>query len=142
MTRWQMGLLDGSTDGGVDARAAMAERPSIPARGQSEYTASITSQVTGRIGGRPILLDVARADQSLTISGQFGARAIALHLNVRALGGDIGPCRYALEFRRDKYLGQVGCGGEPAAVQLRVPAALVARGDVELAAMLTTFMAR
>ena len=90
----------------------------------------------------PSPLPTSRADQSLTISGQFGARAIALHLNVRALGGDIGPCRYALEFRRDRYLGQVGCGGEPAAVQLRVPATLVARGDVELAAMLTTFMAR
>jgi hypothetical protein len=99
-------------------------------------------QITGRIADRPVQLDVVRADESLTVSGRFGARAISLHLNVRAVTGEIGPCRYNFEFRRKEYAGRVDCGGEPTAVRLRIPAALVARGDVELAAMLTAFLAQ
>jgi hypothetical protein len=98
--------------------------------------------VTGHIADRPILLEVARADTSLNVSGQFGARAISLHLSARVLSGDIGPCSYDLQFRNDEYAGRVSCGAAPAAVSLRVPAALIARSDVELAAMLTAFLAR
>lgn len=100
------------------------------------------SQVTGQIAGRPIALDVARAEGRLTVAGRFGARAVSLRFSLRAVDGEIGPCRYDLAFRRDQYIGRLACGGEPTAVQLRVPTTLVARGDVELAAMLTAFLAR
>ena len=100
-----------------------------------------SDRVNGNVAGRRVALDVARAEGGLTISGQFGSRAIMLQLSVHALNGDIGPCHYELASHGNDYSGQVACGGLPARVQLRFPSALTARGDVELAAMLTAFLA-
>jgi hypothetical protein len=98
--------------------------------------------VAGRIGAGEVSLAVSRGEASLNVDGHFGARGISLRLNPAAVTAEVGPCRYVLKFYRNEYTGQVGCGGEPEPVHLSVPASLVARGDVELAALFTSLIAR
>jgi hypothetical protein len=99
-------------------------------------------RVEGRIGSSEVSLQVSRGEASLNVDGRFGARGVSLRLNPAAVTAEVGPCRYLLKFYRNEYAGQVGCGGEPEPVHLRVPASLVARGDVELAAFFTSLIAR
>ena len=100
------------------------------------------ARITGRIGTRDIVLDVGRADRALSVRGKFGARAVSEDLAPTGVTAEVGPCRYDLKFQHMEYSGQVGCGAEPEAVHLRVPAALVARSDVEIAALFTALLAR
>jgi hypothetical protein len=99
-------------------------------------------RIEGHIGSREVSLDVSRGKTGIEVSGRFGARGITQSLSPTAVTAEVGPCRYELTFKGREYVGQVGCGGEPVGVQLRVPAALVARGDVELAALFTAMLAR
>jgi hypothetical protein len=99
-------------------------------------------RVSGKIAAQAVSLLVARADGALRVTGRFGARAIDEELTPRAISAEIGPCRYELRLGRNEYGGQVSCGGQPEGVRLRVPATLAARGDVELAALLTAILAR
>jgi hypothetical protein len=98
--------------------------------------------VRGRIGTREVNLAVGRAGAALKVTGRFGARAVLEDLTPAAVNAEVGPCRYVLTFQRTEYAGHVGCGGQPEVVRLRVPAALVARGDVELAAFFTALLSR
>jgi hypothetical protein len=98
--------------------------------------------VAGHIGTSEVSLEVARGDASLSVGGRFGARGISLQLSPVSVAADVGPCRYSLKFQHNEYAGQVTCGGDPEPVHMRVPASLVARGDVELAALFTALLAR
>lgn len=98
--------------------------------------------VEGHIGVSAVSMDVARGDTSLNVQGRFGARGISLQLSPASVTAEVGPCRYTLKFQRNEYTGQVGCGGDPEPVHMRVPASLVARGDVELVALFTSLLAR
>jgi hypothetical protein len=98
--------------------------------------------VAGRVGSSEVSLDVARGDGALHVGGRFGARGISLQLSPVSVTADVGPCRYSLRFQHSEYTGQVTCGGDPEPVHMRVPASLVARGDVELAALFTSLLAR
>jgi hypothetical protein len=98
--------------------------------------------VAGDVGGRPVSLDVvSRPPHGLEVAGRFGDRTVAIAISPAAVTGDIGPCRYRTEYRRDAYVGELSCGGEPEAVELQFPAAFAARDDVELAALLTAILA-
>jgi hypothetical protein len=99
-------------------------------------------RIEGQIGANDVLLDISRDGATVKVSGRFGARGIAQELNPNSVTAEIGPCRYLLRFQHNEYAGQVGCGGDPEPVHLRVPASLVARGDVELAALFTSLLAR
>jgi hypothetical protein len=99
-------------------------------------------RISGTIASSEVALQVVRVDGALRIAGRFGARSISQDLSPGAIGAEIGPCRYALKFVHSEYSGQVSCGGQPEAVHLRVPAALVARGDTEFAALFTALLAR
>jgi hypothetical protein len=98
--------------------------------------------IDGHIGVHAVSLDVSRADAALKVNGQFGAREIAQQLSPAEVKAEVGPCRYALRFQHNEYAGQVECGAAPEPVHLRVPASLVARGDVELVALFTSLLAR
>jgi hypothetical protein len=98
--------------------------------------------VDGHIGASQVSMDVARGDTSLNVRGRFGARGISLQLSPASVTAEVGPCRYALKFQHNEYAGQVACGGDPEPVHMRVPASLVARGDVELVALFTSLLAR
>ena len=87
-------------------------------------------------------MDVTRGETSLNVQGRFGARGISLQLSPASVTAEVGPCRYTLKFQRNEYTGQVGCGGDPEPVHMRVPASLVARGDVELVALFASLLAR
>ena len=99
-------------------------------------------RITGRIGRREIALEVGRTDAALKVTGQFGARAVSEELAPSAVTAEVGPCRYVLKFQKMEYAGQVGCGAQPEPVRLRVPVALIARRDVEIAALFTALLAR
>jgi hypothetical protein len=100
------------------------------------------AHINGEIGTLEVSLDVSRLEGALNVTGRFGARAVAEELTPGAVTADIGPCRYVLKFQHMEYAGQVSCGGQPEPVHLRVPAALVARSDVELAALFTALLSR
>jgi hypothetical protein len=110
--------------------------------GQSVELEMNEARVSGKIGSQPVSLVVERFDGALRVRGRFGARAIDEALTPRAISAEIGPCRYELRLARNEYEGQVTCGGQPEGVRLRIPATLAARGDVELAALLTAILAR
>ncbi|HVZ73140.1 MAG TPA: hypothetical protein VHJ20_12250 [Polyangia bacterium] len=97
-------------------------------------------QIVGVFGDRSISLRTERLRGQLRIDGMFGARAIALTLDPQALLGEVGLCRFSLAQRRGSYVGHVFCGGDPLRVRLTIPVSLAARGDVELAAMLTSLL--
>ena len=99
-------------------------------------------RITGQIGDSPVSLDVLRSSNRLRIEGQFGSRAIALEARPDGIMGEAGPCLYDLSLQGDRYRGQVTCGAVPRPVQLSVAAAFVAHSDVEIAAMLTSLLAR
>ena len=99
-------------------------------------------RVSGTIASSEVSLQVVRQDGVLKITGRFGARAISQDVSPGAVNAEVGPCRYALKFRQNEYAGQVSCGGQPEQVQLRVPATLVGRSDVEFAALFTALLAR
>ena len=99
-------------------------------------------RISGTIGDHAVSLDVLRSDNQMRIVGHFGARAIALDVQMGRIDGDVGPCSYRLPLKSGRYRGQIACGGEPEPVRLDIPVALVARSDVELAAMLTAVLAR
>jgi hypothetical protein len=99
-------------------------------------------RIKGTIASSEVSLQVSRVDGALKITGRFGARSISQDLSPGAIVAEIGPCRYALKYQHSEYSGQVSCGGQPEAVHLRVPAALVARGDTEFAALFTALLAR
>jgi len=98
--------------------------------------------IDGSIGYNQVSLEVSRGDAGLKVNGRFGAREIAQQLSPSQVTAEVGPCRYALSFLHNEYAGQVECGGTPEPVRLRVPASLVARSDVELAALFTSLLAR
>lgn len=100
------------------------------------------AHIKGQIGTQEVSLDVGRLEGALKVTGRFGARAVSEDLTPGAVTADIGPCRYVLKFQHLEYAGQVGCGGQPEPVHLRVPATLVARSDVELAALFTALLSR
>jgi hypothetical protein len=99
-------------------------------------------QVRGHIGNLEVALEVGRSEGALKVTGRFGARAVSEELTPGAVTAEVGPCRYVLKFQHLEYSGHVGCGGQPEPVHLRVPAALVARSDVELAALFTALLSR
>ena len=99
-------------------------------------------RIEGQVGAKEVVLDVSREGTAVKVSGRFGARGVAQALSPTSVTAEIGPCRYFLSFQHNEYAGQVGCGGDPEPVHMRVPASLVARGDVELAALFTSLLAR
>jgi hypothetical protein len=99
-------------------------------------------RIRGHIGLLEVSLEVGRSERALKITGRFGARAVSEDLTPGAVTAELGPCRYVLRFQKTEYAGQVGCGGQPEGVRLRIPAALIARSDVELAALFTALLAR
>lgn len=98
--------------------------------------------IRGKIGTLEVALEVGRSEGALRVKGRFGARAVSEDLTPGAVTAEVGPCRYVLKFQHAEYAGQVGCGGQPEPVHLRVPATLVARSDVELAALFTALLSR
>jgi hypothetical protein len=100
------------------------------------------ARISGQIGSQRVSLDVLRREGALDISGHFGAHGISADLTPGAVTAEVGPCRYSLKFQQSQYYGQVGCGGKPEPVSLRIPAALAAHGDVELAALFIALLAR
>lgn len=110
--------------------------------GQRAQLELANGRINGTIASSEVSLQVSRVDGNLKISGRFGARSISQDLSPGAIIAEIGPCRYALKYQHSEYSGQVSCGGQPEAVHLRVPAALVARGDTEFAALFTSLLAR
>jgi len=98
--------------------------------------------IDGHVGSHDVSLEVSRGDVALKVNGRFGARQIGLQLSPAEVTADVGPCRYTLRFHHNEYAGQVECGADPEPVHLRVPATLVARGDVEVAALFTSLLAR
>jgi len=100
------------------------------------------ARITGRIGAFEIALEVGRVDGALNVKGHFGARSASEALSPTAVTAEVGPCRYELKFQHQEYAGQVECGGQPEPVHLRVPAALIARRDIEIAALFTALLAR
>jgi hypothetical protein len=131
----------GLTSRGVSLRLA-GTRMRGQVGGQRVQLEMRGGHISGEIGAVAVALDVVRADGALKITGRFGTRAVAEDLTPGQVTAEVGPCRYVLKFRQREYLGEVGCGGQPEPVQLRVPATLVARGDVELAAMFTALLSR
>jgi len=101
-----------------------------------------SERIRGHIGNLEVALEVGRSEGSLKIKGRFGARAVEEDLTPGAVTAEVGPCRYVLKFQHVEYAGQVGCGGQPEPVHLRVPATLVARSDVENAALFTALLSR
>ncbi len=110
--------------------------------GQSVDLEMKDDRVRGSIGAQAVSLQIMRSSGALKVVGRFGAHAIDEDLRPSAVVAEIGPCRYDLRFDRNEYIGQVTCGGQPEGVQLRVPSTLAARGDVELATLLTAILAR
>jgi hypothetical protein len=111
--------------------------------GRESVDMSLASpRITGLIGDREISLDMLPARQGLRVAGRFGAREVALTARPEQIDGAIGPCLYRMRLSNGTYAGDVACGGEPVHVVLDVPAALVARPDVELAAILVALLAR
>ena len=98
--------------------------------------------IRGKIGTLEVALEVGRSEGALKVKGRFGARAVSEDLTPGAVTAEVGPCRYVLKFQHAEYAGQVGCGGQPEPVHLRVPATLVARSDVELVALFTALLSR
>jgi len=131
---------------GISSRSVSLRLTGARLRGQVEGQRVQLELANGRINGTiaatEVSLLVVRVDGALRITGRFGARAISQDLSPRAIAAEIGPCRYVLNFLHSEYSGQVSCGGQPEAVHLRVPAALVARGDMEFAALFTSLLAR
>jgi hypothetical protein len=99
------------------------------------------TRIFGRVGTRPVALEIARAGGGLDVRGVFGGRTIALELDTNLIQGDAGPCHYLLKNRRGDYVGTADCGGAPTPVRLQLPVALVLRGDAELAAVLIALLA-
>ncbi len=101
-----------------------------------------SEHIRGKIGLLDVALEVGRLQGALKVTGRFGARAVSEELTPGAVTAEVGPCRYVLTFQHLEYAGQVGCGGQPEPVHLRVPATLVARRDIELAALFTALLSR
>ncbi len=101
-----------------------------------------SERIQGKIGTLEVALEVGRSEGALKVTGRFGARAVSEDLTPGTVTAEVGPCRYVLKFQHMEYAGQVGCGGQPEPVHLRVPATLVARSDVELAALFTALLSR
>ena len=101
-----------------------------------------SERIQGKIGSLEVALEVGRSEGALKVTGRFGARAVSEDLTPGAVTAEVGPCRFVLKFQHMEYAGQVGCGGQPEPVHLRVPATLVARSDVELAALFTALLSR
>jgi hypothetical protein len=99
-------------------------------------------RIEGHIGASAVALDVSRGKAGIEVSGRFGTYGITQSLSPAIVTAEVGPCRYDLTFKGKEYVGRVDCGGQSVGVQLRVAAALVARGDVELAALFTAMLAR
>lgn len=100
------------------------------------------SHIGGHIGNRTIVLLAVRASGQLHVDGMFGARSIALVVDPRSLRGQVGLCRYELSLQRGAYAGRVFCGGAPLRMSLTIPVSLAARGDVEVAVLLTSLLVR
>ena len=99
-------------------------------------------RLEGQIGTHRIGLDVLRSGQELQVMGTFGERSVGMEVRLSGIHAQIGPCFYSLPLMLGSYRGYVTCGGQAVPVTLTVPAALVARGDLEIAAMLTALFAR
>lgn len=131
---------------GLSSRGVDLERSGAGLRGrvgsESVRLAFGPGRITGKLGDRDVALDVTRVAGALQVMGRFGAREIALEIGPQAVGGEVGPCFYDLHLRGGVYRGDVSCGAQPRPVQLQVPVALIAREDVEVAALLTPVMAR
>lgn len=99
-------------------------------------------RLEGRIGTHPIALDVVRSTDGLEVMGTFGQRAVAMEVRLSGIDAQVGPCWYSLRLVMGSYRGYVTCGAQAEPVMLTVPVALVARDDLEIAAMLTALFAR
>jgi hypothetical protein len=132
--------------GGLTSRGATLRLVGTHVRGQvggqRVQLEMRAAHINGEIGASEVSLEVGRLDGALKVTGRFGACAVSEELTPGAVTADIGPCRYVLKFQHMEYTGQVNCGGQPEPVHLRVPASLVARSDVELAALFTALLSR
>ena len=99
-------------------------------------------RLEGQIGNRRIALDVLRSTNGLQVVGTFGERSVAMEVRLSGIHAQIGPCWYSLPLITGSYQGSVTCGAQLEPVTLTVPVALVARDDLEIAAMLTSLFAR
>ncbi len=99
-------------------------------------------RLEGQIGDRRIALDVLRSPDGLQVVGTFGERSVAMEVRPSGIQAQIGPCWYSLPLITGSYRGSVSCGAHLEPVTLTVPVALVARDDLEIAAMLTSLFAR
>lgn len=99
-------------------------------------------RITGQLGDHAVSLDMIPVTDGIQVAGRFGAREVVLHVRMQGIDGATGPCAYHLKPMQSRYQGDISCGGEPEQVQLEVPVALVARSDVEVAAMLVAVLAR
>lgn len=78
----------------------------------------------------------------MQVAGTFGERSVAMEVRLDSIHAQIGPCWYSLPLITGSYRGSVTCGAQLEPVTLTVPVALVARDDREIAAMLTSLLAR
>jgi hypothetical protein len=101
-------------------------------------------RVDGTIGDHAIALDVLRSPRLLRIDGRFGEKAIVLDIDPNRIAGEVGACLYNLSLQPESnaYVGHVLCGGTREDVRLTVPTSLLARGDAELATLITAILAR
>lgn len=99
-------------------------------------------RLEGQLGDRQIALDVLRSHNGLEVVGTFGERSVAMEVRPTGIQAQIGPCSYSLPLISGSYQGSVTCGAHLEPVTLTVPVALVARDDLEIAAMLTSLFAR
>jgi hypothetical protein len=97
-------------------------------------------RIGGSVGSGPVALDVSRTRERMKVAGRFGARAVAMELRPTAIHADIGPCSYSLTLMLGRYRGYAFCRGPTQTVELTVPAALLGRSDLEIAAMLTALL--
>ena len=100
------------------------------------------NRIDGTVGDRQVGLDVVRKGGTLQVAGMFGDRSLVMEIRHDVIHAQVGPCAYTLPLVLGRYRGAVACGGTPIAVELSLPASLVARDDRELAAMLTAVLDR
>jgi hypothetical protein len=101
-------------------------------------------RIDGTIGDHAIALDVLRSPRLLRIDGRFGEKAVVLDVAPNRIAGEVGTCLYNLSVQPGStaYVGHVLCGATRENVRLTVPPGLLARGDAELATLITAILAR
>jgi hypothetical protein len=99
-------------------------------------------RVRGHIGATAISFRVARTGQGFRMHGGEGESPIDLLIGPEQISGELGGCRFTLNAADDAYKGTRRCepSAYPAAVTVRLPAALEGVAAARLAALLTLLL--